>query len=122
MHPFEKGLYKSSLFEYAVSFEAFIEEYLRKSLTSKYDEPVTQYLLKRNRSVEERVNALLSVATGKKLSEKSDVYQAWDENVRKIRNKIFHGDELEVTKDMAFRAHCAVYDAIRFIQEEHRYP
>lgn len=114
------GLYKAALFEYAVAFEAFVENHARNLLESKYGLQVAEFVLKNNWKIEERVKSVFDLATGKKLSDRDDVYQPWDTNVRQIRNKLFHGTPISVSIDMVEKAHSATYQAIRYIENEIR--
>lgn len=113
----ENRMYSAALFDYAVAFEAFVENYLRDNLKVRYDEKLSDYLLKSNQKIENRVKELMSLASSSPLTKDNQVYDAWDKNVRQIRNKLFHGKAIDVTKAMAEKAHYATYDAIRYIQD-----
>jgi len=111
-----KLLSKPALLDYAASFEAFLADFLKVFLTQLYGESLALFLLRRNWRVEDRCKDLLYLATGFKMSDRSDVYLPWDQDVRKPMDKVRHGEHLSVDKDDAERAHQAVYQAIRWIE------
>ncbi len=110
------GLYKTGLFDYAVSFETFIESFLAERLGQRYDSELSEYLLRRIWRIEDRCKELLQLAVGRRLTERDDVYQPWDRYVREIRNRLAHGERIAVDRGAAERAHDAVYQAIRWIE------
>lgn len=113
----ENGLHKSALLDYAVAFESFIESFLAEHLSRRYGKAVSEYLLHRTWRVQERCNALLELAVEHRLSERSDVYQPWDEHVREPRNALVHGEVRPIGRENAEKAHQAVYQAIRWVED-----
>lgn len=114
----EHGLFKPALIDYAVAFEVFLDTFLTARLTKRCGTEVARYLLRRAPRIEERVKDLLELAIGSRLSSRDDVYQPWDKDVRTLRNKLAHGERLTVDRDAVERAHSAVYQAIRWIQDQ----
>jgi len=112
----EKGFYKSALLDYAVAFETFVENFLVTHLTDKYGSTVAEYLLKKSWRIDERCKDLLELATGHKLTERIELYNPWDQNVRKPRNDLSHGKNLKIAKSDAELAHQATYQAIKWIE------
>jgi hypothetical protein len=109
--------YRTAFLEYSMAFEAFIEQFLVNQLTTKYDVDTAEYLIDKTKGrIDERVKQLLKLAIGHMLSEKLRVYQPWDENVRKPRNQLIHGNPVPIGKEEAEKAHQATYQAIRWIQ------
>lgn len=111
-----KGLFKPALLDYAVAFEVFLEGFLADRLTKKYDSEVADYLLRRTWRIEDRVKDLLELIIGRRLSERDDVYQPWDQNVRIPRNRLSHGEKMSIDLASAERGHSAVFQAIRWIE------
>ncbi len=109
------GLYRPSLLDYAVSFEVFLEAFLREKLTAKLGETTSDYLVRKVWRVEERAKELLELSSGKRFSDRSDVYQPWDEDVRQIRNRLSHGEIIPLSHADVEKAHQAVYQAIRWV-------
>lgn len=116
MAQMHNGFFKSALLDYAVCFESFIEAYLGDRLRTKSGAEVSDYLLRRTWRVEDRVKDLLQLAVGHRLSERDDVYQPWDRDVRDIRNRLTHGERIQIDQAGAERGHQAVYQAIRWIE------
>lgn len=108
--------YKAALLDYAVSFETFVEAFLKNRLAQVGSPPIAEYLLKRTWRVESRCKELLELATGHRLSERSDVYLPWKEFVQEPRNRLAHGERVPVDEEAAQKAHDAVYQAIRWIE------
>jgi hypothetical protein len=108
--------YRTAFLEYSIAFEAFIEQFLVAHLTAKYDAKTADELLEKTGRMEDRVKQLLEDAIGHRLSENPRIYQPWDEDVRKPRNKLIHGTPVPIGKGEAERAHQAIYQAIRWIQ------
>jgi len=112
----QNGLYKPALLDYAVSFEAFMENFLRVHLTRRYDQQIAEYLLDRTTHIQDRCKKILEIAIGHRLSERTDLYQPWDNHVREPRNRLMHGEKIPIDKNAVEKAHQAVYQAIRWIQ------
>jgi len=112
----ESRLFKLAVLEYASCFELFVESFLRGRLAPKLPPPKIDSLLKKNWKIETRVKALLKTATGKSLTDRPDVYTAWDTQVRKPRNNLAHGKPITLEEAGAQAAHSATYDAIRWVQ------
>lgn len=110
------GLYKPAVFNYATSFEVFLETYLSDKLNKRFGQDCTDYLLQKTWRVEDRCKDLLELASGHRLTELSDVYQPWDTNVRRVRNDLAHGKAITVDQVAAELAHQATYQAIRWIE------
>jgi hypothetical protein len=110
------GLYKTGLFDYAVSFETFVESFLAERLGQRYGSELSEYLLRRTWRIEDRCKELLQLAVGRRLTERDDVYQPWERYVHDIRNRLAHGERIAVDRLTAERAHDAVYQAIRWIE------
>jgi hypothetical protein len=110
------GLYKTGLFDYAVSFETFVESFLAERLGQRYGNELSEFLLRRTWRIEDRCKELLKLAVGRRLTERDDVYQPWERYVRDIRNRLAHGERIAVDREAAERAHDAVYQAIRWIE------
>jgi len=113
----QSSLYKAALFDYAVSFEAFVEEHLTNIISKKHSPEVAAYVMAQTWKVSDRVTKLALFATGKRLSDHSAVYAAWCKHVQGIRNELFHGGEIKIDRKMAEAAHHAVYQAIRYMQD-----
>ena len=113
----ENGFCKPALLDYAVAFETFVETFLEEHLRQKYGSQVAEYLLRRTWHIEDRVKGLLELATEHRLSEREDVYQPWDKHVRGPRNDLSHGLSVSVNEEAVERAHQAVYQALRWIQD-----
>lgn len=111
-----KGLYKPAVLDYAVAFEVFLETFLADRLRKKYDAVTADYLLRRTWRIEERVKDLLELTIGHKLSERDDVYQPWDRDVRDPRNRLSHGEKVSLNLESAERAHSAVFQSIRWVE------
>ncbi len=110
------GLYKPALLDYSAAFELFLETYLREKLVRSFGEGCADHLLRKSWRIEDRCKDLLELATGHKLTERTDVYQPWDTSVRKVRNELAHGASVPVDQAAAERAHQATYQAIRWIE------
>lgn len=110
------GLYNVALIDYAVAFEIFMENFLVRKLKDRFGVDATEYILKKTWRIEDRCKDLLYLATGHKLSERDDVYQAWNSFVRKPRNDLAHGKSLKVDNQAAEDAHQATYQAIRWVE------
>jgi len=113
---FDKGLYKPALLDCAVSFEAFLEDFLRRHLTRRYGEEISDYVLERGWRVEDRCGELLSLAVGHRLPERRDLWEAWKLGVQEPRNRLAHGKRCLVGQEEAERAYQAVYQAIAWMQ------
>lgn len=116
MTQIETGLYKAALFDYAAAFEVFLESRLDVHLTARYGAQLSEYLMKRIWRIEDRCKDLMELAIGRRFTERADVYQPWDRDVREPRNRLAHGERFEVTREMAEAAHSAVYQGIRWIE------
>jgi hypothetical protein len=113
----QNGLFKAALMDYAISFEVFLESLLQKELSKKYDQSVSEYMVKKIWKVEERCKDLLKIIIGHRLSDCNDVYQPWDLHVRQPRNDLAHGKKFGVDQMESEKAHQAVYQAIRWIEK-----
>jgi hypothetical protein len=111
------GVYKTALLDYAVAFEVFVESTLAELLTKQFGAAASDYLLGNTWTVEKRVKDLLQLAVGMRLSDDPSVYQPWDQDVRTVRNELAHGSAMNVDAGMAEKAHQAVYQAIRWVQD-----
>lgn len=110
------GLYKPALLDYSAAFELFLETYIREKLIQSYGTACTEHLLRKSWRVEDRCKDLLELATGHRLSERSDVYQPWDTDVRRVRNELAHGTVVPIDHAAAESAHQATYQAIRWVE------
>jgi hypothetical protein len=113
---FEHRLFKPALFDYAMSFEVFLETFLSERLADKFGVEAAGFILNRCWRVEDRSKEILELATGKRLSQEPEIFSAWDQNVRRPRNSLAHGELLNIGKDEAEAAHQATYQAIRWIE------
>ncbi|MCJ7484247.1 MAG: hypothetical protein MUO31_14940 [Thermodesulfovibrionales bacterium] len=118
----ENRLYKAAVIDYAVAFETFLESFLVEKFTSQFGNDLSKYILKRINKIEDRTKELLQYAIGYRLTERADVYQPWDDHVRRPRNRLAHGERLFIGKDEAEAAHSACYQAIRWIQSQNDIP
>jgi hypothetical protein len=116
MTQIETALYKAALFDYAIAFEVFFENWLDVHLTARYGRQLSEYLMKRIWRIEDRCKDLMELAINRRFTERMDVYQLWDHDVREPRNRLAHGERFEVTREMAEAAHSAVYQGIRWIE------
>jgi hypothetical protein len=110
------SFFKPALLDYAIAFELFLEDFLRKRLTASVGQSMTDYLLENAWRINDRVKDLMEQACGQPLSARPDVYQPWDEYVRKPRNELSHGKQLVVGELAAERAHQATWQAIKWIE------
>ena len=113
-----EGRFKPALIDYAVAFEMFLENFLRQALDQRVGVAASKLLLKKLWRVEDRSKELLELATGRRSTERQDVYNDWDEFVRKPRNSLAHGLAVSVDKVAAEHAHAATHDAIRWIETQ----
>lgn len=111
------GAYKSAVLDYSTTFEVFLEATLNERLSEMYGTEMATYLLKRTQRVEDRTRDLLRML-GVAFATHAAVYQPWDEGVRKLRNRLAHGDRTAIDYETAERAHDATYQAIRWIQDQ----
>jgi hypothetical protein len=110
------GLFKPALLDYGTAFELFLETFLRKRLTASVGQRMTDYLLEKAWRIDERIKDLLEQVCGQRLTARLDVYQPWDEYVRKPRNELSHGKKLGVDEPAAERAHQATWQTIKWIE------
>lgn len=113
----KQGLYRQALLDYATAFEAFLGQFLGERLRLRYDDAAADYLLHHSWQIETRLKHLLQLAIGHRLTECPEVYSSWLEDVKSKRDKLIHGERLDVTLLDAEKAHCACYQAIRWIQD-----
>ena len=109
------AIYKLSLINYALSFETFIEDFLRRHLIKMYDERLAEYILGKTWRIEDRCKDLLELVTGQRLTGRMDVYQDWDSYVRLPRNELSHGKPVNVDYYGVEKAHQATYQALRWV-------
>jgi hypothetical protein len=111
-----KRLWKPALLDYAVAFEIFVETHLFQLLVKNYGGKMADFLLKKTWRIDDRVKDLLELTTGHRLSENNDIYIPWHDYVKEPRNKLSHGEMIPVGESEVEKAHQAVYQAIRWIE------
>ena len=111
-----KGRLKPALLDYSTAFELFIESFLRARLCNSYGPDMAEYLLDRAWRIDERVKDLMKQACGIRLTDGPDVYTPWDEYVRKPRNQIAHGQQINIDSESVEKAHQAVWQAIKWVE------
>lgn len=111
-----RGRLKPALLDYSIAFELFVEAFLRGRLGNSCGPDTTDYLLDKLWRIDERVKDLMKQVCGYRLSDGPDVYGPWDEYVRKPRNQIAHGQQINIDSGDLEKAHQAVWQAIRWIE------
>lgn len=108
---------RQALFEYAGAFDVFIYEWLRAYLNKKgFGDKNTKKILKQNNSIQARVTWLFALVTGFEFN--PPILEAWQNHVQRKRNKIAHGLRIELDQNDIYNARVAVYDALRWIEDE----
>jgi hypothetical protein len=109
--------YKFAVIEFAVAFEAYLNQLLETTLSAKYGAAVTKMLLNKTNKLERRFTELLELAIGHKHSERDDIYGAWQRDVQGKRNDVAHGIPTVVSAQDAYRAQYVSYSAIRWLAD-----
>jgi hypothetical protein len=107
---------KPALLDYSIAFELFVEAFLRGRLGNSCGPDMADYLLDKLWRIDERVKDLMKQVCGYRLSDGPDVYGPWDEYVRKPRNQIAHGQQINIDSEDVEKAHQAVWQAIKWIE------
>jgi hypothetical protein len=86
-----KGRLTPALLDYSIAFELFVEAFLHARLSNSCGSDMANYLLDKVWRIDERIKDLMKQVCGYRLSDGPDVFQPWDEYVRKPRNQIANG-------------------------------
>ncbi len=113
----ENRFYKAAVLEYATAFELFIEDLLFNNISKRYDNKISEYLLKKTKGIERRLADIYPLVFSKRITQEKKIYDHWDRDVRQLRNRLAHGKGLEITREHAENAHQAVYQAVRWIED-----
>jgi hypothetical protein len=111
VHELSRGDYESSFINYAVAFEMFVQRHLEEKSDVLVGVDGRTTLLKRMRSIEERVTTVLTVAVGRSLAAWPS-YTDWKESVQTPRNLLLHGEPVTLGVTEVEKAHSAVCGAI----------
>jgi hypothetical protein len=116
-----EGNFETALLDYSRACEIFIGDFLRETLrrTENFGDKLIEQVVKRAQ-VSDRVNRLLPLLTIDAAAY-SDAQEAWNNDVKDLRDKKVAHVPLSVTRDEVRKAHDSAYWFIRAIQSQCRF-